>query len=44
VNGAFLASAATGTSGKLYGAANFTSPRAVENGDTLNVQMDPSIT
>lgn len=37
INGGFVASVATGTSGILYGAASFSSPRAVENGDTLNV-------
>lgn len=43
IRGAFLASAATGTSGKLYGAVDFSASRSVENGDTLNVQVDPSI-
>lgn len=39
VAGAFVASADTGTSGVLYGVANFSSSRAVENGDTLNVTV-----
>jgi hypothetical protein len=44
LNGAFLCSVNTGTAGKLYGEASFSATRAVENGDTLNVQVDPSIT
>jgi len=44
LNGAFLASAATGTTGVLYGEASFSSTRDVESGDTLNVQVDPSVT
>ena len=43
IRGAFLCSSATGTTGKLYGAVDFSAARAVENGDTLNVQVDPSI-
>lgn len=43
VRGAFLCSAATGTAAKIYGAVDFSAARAVENGDTLNVQVDPSI-
>jgi len=39
VYGAFLATVATGTSGTLYGAADFSGSRAVENGDTLNVTV-----
>ena len=39
VAGAFLASAATGTSGTLYGVVDFSSTRAVVNGDTLNVTV-----
>lgn len=39
VAGAFIATAASGTSGVLYGAANFGSSRAVESGDTLNVTV-----
>lgn len=37
VAGAFLCTAATGTSGVLYGVANFSSSRSTESGDTLNV-------
>lgn len=37
VAGAFLASAASGTSGTLYSAGDFTASRAVVSGDTLNV-------
>jgi hypothetical protein len=37
VAGAFLASVATGSAGKLFCAADFSSPRSVDNGDTLNV-------
>lgn len=37
VAGAFIASVDSGTSGVLYGAADFSSSRAVVNGDTLNV-------
>lgn len=37
VAGAFICTAETGTSGVLYGAADFSSPRGVEDGDTLNV-------
>ncbi len=37
VAGAFLASVATGSAGKLFCAADFASPRSVDNGDTLNV-------
>lgn len=39
VAGAFLGSAATGTSGTLYGVVDFSSTRAVVNGDTLNVTV-----
>lgn len=39
VAGGFLCSAATGTSGVLYGAANFGSSRSLESGDTLNVTV-----
>jgi len=44
--GAFLASDSTksGTSGTLYGGGLFTVSRSVESGDTLNVQVDPSLT
>jgi hypothetical protein len=44
VYGAFLASAASGTSGTLFGAGDFTAPRAVISGDSLSVQVDLSIT
>jgi hypothetical protein len=37
VAGAFLCNAASGTSGKLYSAADFTASRTVASGDTLNV-------
>lgn len=39
VAGAFVATAESGTSGVLYGVANFTTPRDVENGDTLTVTV-----
>lgn len=39
VAGAFVCAAASGTSGVLYGVANFASSRAVESGDTLNVTV-----
>ncbi len=46
VYGAFLTSDNTksGTSGALYGAGDFSSSRAVVSGDTLNVQIDLSVT
>jgi len=37
VAGAFVASVATGTAGTLYGVADFSTSRSVENGDTLEV-------
>lgn len=37
VAGAFICSVNTGTSGRLYSAGDFASPRSVANGDTLNV-------
>ena len=37
VAGAFICSAASGTSGTLYGVANFASSRGVESDDTLEV-------
>lgn len=37
VAGAFLSSVATGTSGTLFSAVDFTSSRTVANGDTINV-------
>lgn len=37
IAGAFVCSVTSGTSGVLFCAADFTSPRAVENGDTLEV-------
>lgn len=37
VAGAFLASVNTGSAGILFCAADFSSPRSVDNGDTLNV-------
>jgi hypothetical protein len=39
VFGAFVASAASGTSGILYSVANFASSRAVETDDVLNVKI-----
>lgn len=46
VAGAFLSNNSTksGTTGLLYGAGDFASARAVESGDTLNVQVDLSVT
>ncbi|MCL4848762.1 MAG: hypothetical protein KJ066_19610 [Acidobacteria bacterium] len=45
IAGAFLASAETGTVGTLYGVGAFTAgTRAVQNGDTLNVTVTPSVT
>lgn len=44
IAGAFLASVNTGTSGTLYGEGDFSADRAVVNGDTLNVQIDLSVT
>ena len=45
VGGAFLCSAATGTSGTLFSAADFSSPgdRSVVSGDTLNVTYTMSL-
>jgi hypothetical protein len=43
IYGAFLCDALSGNSGTLMGAGNFTSPRVVEIGDTLNVTITPSI-
>lgn len=42
VAGAFIASAATGTSGTLYSAGDFSASRSVVSGDTLNVT--PTVT
>ena len=39
VAGAFVTDQETGTSGILYGAANFSSSRSVEDGDTLEVTV-----
>lgn len=39
VTGAFVASVASGTSGILYGAADFGTSRSVISGDTLNVTV-----
>ena len=46
VFGAFLASNNTkgGTTGVLYGGGLFSVSRQLESGDTLNVQVDPSLT
>lgn len=43
IAGAFLCSVNTGTSGILYGEGDFAADRAVLIGDTLNVQIDPSV-
>jgi hypothetical protein len=43
VAGAFVASAATGTTGVLYSVSDFTAPRAVVNGDTLNVTLTVTV-
>ncbi len=43
VYGALMASVATGSAGTLYGVGDFASSRAVQNGDTLNVQIDLSV-
>lgn len=42
VAGAFIAAAATGTSGTLYSAGDFSASRSVVSGDTLNVT--PTVT
>ena len=46
VYGALMSSDSTkgGTTGTLYGAGDFTAPRGVISGDTLNIQVDLSIT
>lgn len=44
VAGAFTTTAASGTSGVLYNAADFSASRAVASGDTLNVTLTLSIT
>jgi hypothetical protein len=46
IAGAFLVDNSTkgGTTGTLYGAGDFNADRSVSNGDTLNVQVDLSIT
>lgn len=44
VAGAFIQSANTGTSGVLYGLADFSASRSVINGDTLNVTATVSAT
>ena len=43
VDGAFLASAASGTTGTLLCAVDFTSARSVESGDTLEVTYTLSV-
>ncbi len=43
VAGAFLASAATGTSGTLLGAGDFSGNKGVASGDTLNVTVACSV-
>lgn len=44
VAGAFIASAASGTSGTLYSVGDFANARSVLTGDTLNVTMTVSVT
>lgn len=44
VAGAFIASAASGTSGTLYSVGDFAASRSVLSGDTLNVTMTVSAT
>jgi hypothetical protein len=44
VYGAFMCTAASGTSGVLLGAGDFASPRAVQVGDTLSLTVTCSIT
>lgn len=44
VAGAFIASAASGTSGTLYSAGDFGASRSVLSGDTLNVTVTVSAT
>jgi len=43
VAGAFIASVNTGTAGKLYSAGDFSGPRSVLSGDTLNVTPTVSV-
>lgn len=43
IYGAMVCDQASGNSGVLYGAGDFGSPRAVEVGDTLNIQCDLSV-
>jgi hypothetical protein len=43
VAGAFMASASSGSSGKLYSVADFASPRTVASGDTMNVTPTVSV-
>lgn len=43
IYGAMLCDANSGASGVLYGAGDFGSPRAVEIGDTLNIEIDLSV-
>ncbi|MBX9580469.1 MAG: hypothetical protein K2X87_09190 [Gemmataceae bacterium] len=44
VAGAFVCSVASGTSGTLYSAGDFSASRSVASGDTLNVTLTISIT
>lgn len=44
VAGAFITSAASGTSGTLYSVGDFAASRSVLSGDTLNVTMTVSVT
>jgi hypothetical protein len=43
ISGAFVCSVTSGSSGILFCAANFTTPRAVESGDTLEVTYTLSV-
>jgi hypothetical protein len=43
VSGAFLASATSGTTGTLFGVAEFSSSRSVVSGDTLQVTLTVSV-
>jgi len=45
IYGAFMSDSSTkgGATGILYGAGDFAGSRAVQNGDTLNVQITASV-
>jgi len=44
IYGAFLCDTTSGVANVLYGETAFSAVRSVQNGDTLNVQVDPSLT